>query len=105
MRVYCVTQARIGSETAWPAPAELPTLTDALAMQPDSFDVVAVLVPNHLHETVALAAIACGKHVMLEKPIAVSADGARRYGFGYCDSSERDKDWRWRCRKRVAQAM
>ena len=40
--------------------------------------VVDICTPNHLHEPMALAALAAGKHVYLEKPMALNADGARR---------------------------
>jgi len=42
-----------------------------LLADPD-VDVVAVCVPPHLHAKVAVAALAAGKHVFIEKPLAVS---------------------------------
>lgn len=36
--------------------------------------------PNHLHVPLTLAAAAAGKHVLCEKPIALSAEDARRLG-------------------------
>jgi predicted dehydrogenase len=38
----------------------------------DSVEVVAITTPNHLHREMALAALAAGKHVYCEKPMAVS---------------------------------
>ena len=42
---------------------------EALLASPD-VDAVAVLSPNHTHVDVALACLAAGKHVLVEKPIA-----------------------------------
>ena len=42
----------------------------------DDVDVVHVCTPNHLHAEFTLAAIAAGKHVVCEKPLAVGADTA-----------------------------
>jgi predicted dehydrogenase len=42
----------------------------------DDVDVVHVCTPNHLHLPIALAALARGKHVVCEKPIALDAAGA-----------------------------
>src|ERR1700733_10110576 len=43
----------------------------ALLADPD-VDAVAVCVPPRLHAEISLAAIAAGKHVFIEKPLAVS---------------------------------
>lgn len=43
----------------------------------DAADVIHVCTPNHLHAPIALAAIAAGKHVVCEKPLATDADTAR----------------------------
>jgi predicted dehydrogenase len=42
----------------------------------DDVDVVHVCTPNHLHLPIALAALARGKHVVCEKPIALDVAGA-----------------------------
>lgn len=49
---------------------------DAL-LADDEVDVVYVATPHPLHREQALAAIAAGKHVLIEKPIAMSAEEAR----------------------------
>jgi myo-inositol 2-dehydrogenase / D-chiro-inositol 1-dehydrogenase len=38
----------------------------------DDIDVVDVVVPSHLHHEIASAALAAGKHLLLEKPMALS---------------------------------
>jgi predicted dehydrogenase len=42
-----------------------------------SIDVVHVCTPNHLHFSVAMAALEAGKNVLCEKPLATSVDDAR----------------------------
>ena len=44
----------------------------------DDIDVVMIATPNSLHEPIAVAALQAGKHVLCEKPLALSLDGARR---------------------------
>ncbi|WCL53291.1 Gfo/Idh/MocA family protein [Gimibacter soli] len=48
----------------------------ALVADPE-VDVVAIATPNSLHREMALAAIAAGKHVYIEKPLALDAPEAR----------------------------
>jgi len=50
------------------------SLDDLLAL--DGLDAVHVCVPNHLHFATALAVIEAGKHVICEKPLAVSVEQA-----------------------------
>lgn len=38
----------------------------------DDIDVIDVVVPSHLHHEIASAALAAGKHLLLEKPMALS---------------------------------
>lgn len=44
----------------------------------DEIDVLHVCTPNHLHVPLARAALAAGKHVVVEKPIGRDADEARQ---------------------------
>ncbi|MFJ9554785.1 Gfo/Idh/MocA family protein [Nocardiopsis sp. NPDC101807] len=51
---------------------------DALELiRREDVDVVHVCTPNHLHAPLSLAALAAGKHVVCEKPLATDADTAR----------------------------
>ena len=64
------------------AAAELP----GVAIQPDlatmltdpAIDLVDIVTPNHLHAEMALAALAAGKHVLVEKPMATTLADAER---------------------------
>lgn len=42
----------------------------------DDIDVVSITTPNHLHKDMALQAIAAGKHIWCEKPMALTLDEA-----------------------------
>lgn len=44
--------------------------------QDDAIDIVDICTPNHLHMEMALAAIAAGKHVYCEKPLALNGKDA-----------------------------
>jgi len=60
--------AQLGADRALASAEELVT-------DPD-IDVVHVCTPNHLHQPLAEAALAAGKHVVCEKPLALDAAGA-----------------------------
>ena len=54
----------------------------------DEIDCVYISVPNSLHAPLAAAALRAGKHVLCEKPLADSAEEARRL-FAVAESSDR----------------
>lgn len=47
-------------------------------LQWNDFDVLIIASPDYVHEKHALAALARGKHLLLEKPIAITYEGGRR---------------------------
>ena len=75
------TAAEVEAKTG-ARPAEFESLAAAFAADPDRqlFDACDVMVPSvgTLHETVGVEAMAGGRHVLLEKPIAVSPASADR---------------------------
>lgn len=60
------------------------TAVDVIAS--DAVDVVHVCSPNHAHASQALAALAAGKHVICEKPIASTAEEARQLAAAAAES-------------------
>ena len=50
----------------------------AQALADAEFDAVDIMVPHDLHETLATEAFAAGKHVLLEKPMALTLDACER---------------------------
>jgi predicted dehydrogenase len=60
----------LGAERAFASAEEL--------VEADGVDVVHVCTPNHLHLPLAEAALAAGKHVICEKPLALDVNGALR---------------------------
>jgi predicted dehydrogenase len=78
-RAVVVTARDQAKTTAFAAEHGIPRTApsvEALVNDPE-VDVVYVATPHPLHREQALAAIAAGKHVLIEKPIAMSADEAR----------------------------
>ena len=43
----------------------------------DDIDVVDIVLPNHLHHEVAMASLRAGKHLLLEKPMALTTEHCR----------------------------
>jgi predicted dehydrogenase len=86
-----VTVAASSPESAAAAAAELgadraAASADELVHDPD-VDVVHICTPNHLHQSLAEAALAAGKHVVCEKPLALDASGAERLVAAAAESS------------------
>ncbi len=52
--------------------------TDEEVFASKDVDAVVICTPSHLHERQAIAALEAGKHVLVERPLALTADGARR---------------------------
>jgi predicted dehydrogenase len=74
--------AASSSESAQAAAAELEAdrafdSAEEMVREP-GIDVVHICTPNHLHLPLAEAALAAGKHVICEKPLALDAAGAQR---------------------------
>src|SRR4051794_28315661 len=70
--------AALGAERAFESSDEL--------VAADDVDVVHICTPNHLHVPLAEAALAAGKHVILEKPIAMDAESAQTLTDAAADS-------------------
>jgi myo-inositol 2-dehydrogenase/D-chiro-inositol 1-dehydrogenase len=69
-------EAAEAARADWPEARIVTDWAEALALpEPEA---VFVAVPNHLHATVALDALRAGKHVLLEKPMALSLAEADR---------------------------
>jgi predicted dehydrogenase len=51
--------------------------TEAL-LQDEELDGVILCTPNHLHEAEAVAALEAGRHVLVERPMALTPEGCRR---------------------------
>lgn len=67
--------ARLAAER-FGVPAAFADYRDLLAVP--GLDAVSVCTPNAYHESISVAAIEAGKHVLCEKPLAMSLAGARR---------------------------
>lgn len=70
-----VTSQADKARTDWPAAAAVPHLPALLAL-PD-IDLVVVATPNEAHFSVAQAALAAGRHVVVDKPFTLDAGQAR----------------------------
>ena len=70
----------LGAERAFDSAQEL--------VEAPGVDVVHICTPNHLHVPLALAALAAGKNVICEKPIALDASGALELARSAAESGQ-----------------
>jgi predicted dehydrogenase len=76
-----VASAESAAET-FGVPTVLSDYRDLLAIR--NLDAVSICTPNVHHEPISLAVIEAGKHVLCEKPLAMSLAGARRMHEAAC---------------------
>jgi predicted dehydrogenase len=75
VRVLCdLDRARAQAAAEGQAGLRLETSLDAL-LRDDELDLIDICTPSHLHQPQTLAALAAGKHVICEKPVAGSLAG------------------------------
>ena len=53
-------------------------LSDEEILTDEGVQAAVICAPNHLHESLAIGALERGKHVLVEKPLAMSAEGVQR---------------------------
>src|SRR5699024_3765713 len=75
LRAFSGGSAAVSSEAGWPDAVQVSA--DELCGRED-IDVVAICSPSGVHAAQALAALGAGKHVMVEKPLALTAADADR---------------------------
>lgn len=75
--IACATEATAeAARTRFP---DVPVHRDPAAIFADpAIEAVDIVVPNHLHEPIGVAALEAGKHVLLEKPMALSVPACDR---------------------------
>lgn len=52
-------------------------------LEKESFELAVIVVPDYLHEEVAIACLEAGKHLRLEKPMATTMEGCKRIMEAY----------------------
>ncbi len=86
--VVCSTEDRARQKAQkWGVPRWTADYTRVLAQ--DDVDIVDILLPHDLHAEAACRALARGKHVVLEKPLASTLDGATRIAVAARESGRK----------------
>ena len=80
VRLACVCTRRIEKAREAMRDAGFESCTDDWRelVARDDIDVVSICTPNALHEEMAIAALRAGKHVYIDKPLAVTGESAMR---------------------------
>ena len=53
-------------------------LSDQALIEDEDVQAVVICAPNHLHESLAISALEAGKHVLVERPAALTPEGVQR---------------------------
>ena len=88
LRAVCDVNPAAAEAVAAATGAEPMTEPEALLARPD-IDAVSICLPDRQHEAVAVAAARAGKAVLLEKPMAHTAEAARRIAAAFTESGAR----------------
>ncbi len=103
------TEATRAEAAATYPEARIFTSTAEMIAQAD-FDLIDIVTPSHTHREIALAAMAKGKHVLLEKPMAITLDdcraivaGARHHGVQLAVGHELRLSSQWGEIKKIIQ--
>lgn len=77
-KLVAVVEKDAGQTASIPAGIPVFTELEALLSRGPAFDVLCVATPNGCHETQAIEALRAGRHVLVEKPLALTEHGAAR---------------------------
>jgi len=98
------------SEAAATYPGARIFATAAEMIAQADFDLIDIVTPSHTHREIALAAMAKGRHVLLEKPMAITLEdcqaivaGARRHGVHLAVGHELRLSSQWGLIKRIIE--
>jgi predicted dehydrogenase len=79
VRLVAVADADVHKAEALSRRFKVPHVSEADSLiARDDVDAVVICTPNHLHEEMAIAALGAGKHVFVERPLAITSAGAAR---------------------------
>lgn len=99
---------RAEAAATYPAARIFATAAEMIAQA--DFDLIDIVTPSHTHREIALAAMAKGKHVLLEKPMAITLEdcqaivaGARKHGVHLAVGHELRLSSQWGLIKRLIQ--
>ncbi|MHA6483004.1 Gfo/Idh/MocA family protein [Paenibacillus sp. strain BS8-2] len=76
-------------------------------LEDSNIDAVVIGVPNQFHAALAIEALSRGKHVLLEKPMAIDSEAARTIAFKAAESGKvlmMSHQMRWKALNRVVKS-